>query len=88
MKRTLIQFDEDTYNKLRHRAFVEKRSISSVVRELTAKGLEPPKPKARTRIGQFSSVGAGKSIQGGLAPVSERHDEALSAIWQAEAHKK
>jgi hypothetical protein len=88
MKRTLIQFDEDTYNKLRHRAFEQKRSISSVARELVAKGLQTSKRKKRTRIEQFSFIGSGSSKQGRLAPVSERHDEALAEIYWAEAHKK
>jgi predicted CopG family antitoxin len=88
MKRTLIQFDEDTYDKLRHRAFDEKRSISSVARELIAKSLEPRRAKKRVRIEQFSSIGAGRSKQGKLSPVSERHDEALAEIYYAEAHKK
>ena len=88
MKRTLIQLDEDTYNKLRHRAFEQKRSISSVVRELIATGLQPAKPRKHIRIKQFSSLGAGKSKQARLAPVSERHDEALAEIYYAEAHKK
>jgi plasmid stability protein len=81
MKRTLIQFDEDTYGKLRERAFQEHRSLSSVVRELIAQGLEPRKKKKLVRVAQFRSVGAGKSRQGKLAPVSERHDEALAGIY-------
>ena len=88
MKRTLIQFDEDTYNKLRHRAFEQKRSISSVARELIAKGLQSPKPKKRIRIEQFSFIGSGRSKQARLAPVSERHDEALGEIYLSEARKK
>ena len=81
MKRTLIQFDEDTYNKLRHRAFEQRRSISSVARELIAKGLEPGKHKKRRRVEQFSFIGAGRSRQGKLSPVSEHHDEALAEIY-------
>ncbi len=80
MKRTLIQFDEDTYHKLRHRAFEQGRSISSVARELVAKGLRSGKRKKLTRVDQLLSVGAGKSRQGRLSPVSERHDEALARI--------
>ena len=80
MKRTLIQFDEETYNKLRHRAYEERRSISSVARELISKGLQPPKKNKLTRVEQFRSVGAWRSKQGRLAPVSERHDEALAEI--------
>lgn len=77
MKRTLIQFDEDTYHKLRRHAFDKKQSISSVVRELVSRGLDGPKRKTFTRVSQFASVAAGKSKQGRLSPVSERHDEAL-----------
>ena len=87
MRRTLIQFDEDTYGKLRHRAFQEKRSMSSVARDLIARGLAPRKRKKTTRIEQFRSVGAGKSQQGRLAPVSERHDDALGALY-VNARKK
>ena len=83
MKRTLIQFDADTYERLRRRAFEQGRSISSVRRELVAKGLNSGKRKMITRVDQFSFVGVGRSKQGRLAPVSERHDEAL-----AEAYKK
>ena len=81
MKRTLIQFDEWTYDKLRQRAFDQKRSMSSVARELIAKGLEPSSRKKYTRIEDFKSVGAGRSRQGRLAPVSVRHDEALAEIY-------
>ncbi len=83
MKRTLLQFDEDTYEKLRRRAFEQGRSISAVTRELVAKGLQSRKRKSPTRVDQFSFVGSGRSKQGSLAPVSEKHDEAL-----AEIHKK
>jgi hypothetical protein len=87
MKRTLIQFDEDTYHKLRHRAFEQGRSISSVARELVAKGLRSGKRKKYTRVDQFSFVGGGRSKQGRLSPVSERHDEALAEIWAADLKK-
>ncbi len=80
MKRTLIQFDEDTYLKLRQRAYEQSRSMSSVVRELVAKGLVSRNRKKFT-ISDFKSVGAGQSKQGRLAPVSIRHDEALAEIY-------
>ena len=83
MKRALIQFDAETYEQLRRRAFEQERSISSVTRELVAKGLNSGKRKKITRVDQFSFVGAGRSRQDRLAPVSERHDEAL-----ADAYKK
>jgi len=80
MKRTLIQFDEETYEALRRRAYEEGRSVSSLTRELVAKGLAPKKVRKLTRASQFSFVGAGRSNQGRLAPVSERHDEALNQV--------
>ena len=80
MVRTLIQFDEDTYYKLRRRAFDEKQSISAVVRELVSKGLEKKRRRKFSRIEDFQSVSAGRSKQSGLAPVSESHDEALAEI--------
>jgi hypothetical protein len=76
MKRTLIQFDEDTYHKLRTRAFERRQSIAAVVREMVGKGLDTGNAKKYTRIGDFSSIGAGSSAQGRLAPASVRHDEA------------
>jgi len=78
MKRALIQFDEDTYQKLRHRAFASNKSISYIVRELVANGLDNRTKKKFTRVSQFASVRAGRSNQGRLAPVSERHDEAFA----------
>lgn len=79
MKRTLVQFDEELYRKLRQRAFRQQRSISSLVREMVAKGLEPEAARRpATRVSQFLSVGAGRSRQGRLSPVSENHDEALA----------
>ena len=79
MKRALVQFDEDTYRKLRQRAFRQERSISAVVREMVTQGLEGNTLRERpTRISQFSSVRAGRSKQGRLSPVSENHDKALA----------
>jgi hypothetical protein len=80
MRRTLVQFDEAVYEKLRETAFKQGRSIASVVRELVAVGLEPEKPRRPKRIRQFLSVSAGRSHQGELSPVSERHDEALTRL--------
>lgn len=82
MRRTLIQFDEQTYRKLRQQAFQQERSISALVREMVVKTLtgniKQEKPK---RAEKFLSVGAGRSRQGRLSPVSERHDEALVAVF-------
>ncbi len=83
MKRMLVQLDEETYRKLRQQAFRQERSISSVVRDMVTKGLEGE--GARTgplRVSDFSSVRAGRSKQGGLSPVSAKHDEALAAAFE------
>lgn len=83
MKRTLVQFDEDTYRQLREWAFRQERSMSSLVRELVAKGLHGDTSRKRpTRVNQFASVRAGRSKQGRQSPVSERHDEALAAAFE------
>jgi plasmid stability protein len=80
MKRTLVQLDDETFRRLRQRAFRQERSIASVVREMVAKGLEGEGARNRpTRAAQLASVGAGRSRQGRLSPVSEKHDEALAA---------
>ena len=82
MRRTLIQLDEGIYRKLREKAFRQERSISSLVRAMVVQGLEGEARAKPKRTSQFSSVGAGRSKQGRLSPVSERHDEALAAAYE------
>jgi len=78
MKRTQVQLKERTYSAIRRLAFEKGISISAVVRELLdeALGLQKASKKPVTR--SFSFIGAGYSEQIDLAPVSERHDEALA----------
>ncbi|HZS45136.1 MAG TPA: hypothetical protein VFC63_08545 [Blastocatellia bacterium] len=83
MKRALIQFDEETYNKLRQTAFDRKQSISAVVREMVNKGLVTGKKKKYKSPRDFSFIGAGTSQQRRRAPVSEHHDDALAEIYDA-----
>ena len=83
MKRSLIQFDEETYQKLRQRAFQQERSISSLVREIVVKTLEGHAGRERPRrVSQFLSVAVGRLQQGRLSPISEKHDEALAATFE------
>jgi len=83
MKRTLVQFDDDTYRRLRQQAFREERSISALVREMVAQGLDGGATRERpSRVRQFLSVGAGRSKQGRVSPVSEKHDEALAVAFK------
>ena len=80
MKRTLIQLDDDMWRRLREQAFRQERSISSLVRELIAQGLEGEARRRPARATQFASVGAGRSVRAGRrVDVSERHDDALAA---------
>jgi len=83
MKRTLVQFDEETYRRLRQRAFREERSISALVREMVAEGLEGSTSRRRPRrVRELLSVAAGRSKQDRGSPVSEKHDEALAAAME------
>ena len=83
MRRALVQLEEQTYQELRQRAFRQQRSVSSLVREIVVKALEGDvgRPRPR-RVSQFLSVGAGRSRQGRLTPVSEKHDEALAPAFE------
>lgn len=84
MKRTLIQFDEPTYRRLRDRAYRQHRSMAALVRELVANGLDAADGRAAARprrVADFASVKAGRSTQGRLSPVSEKHDAALAAAF-------
>ena len=81
MRRTLIQFDEPTFQRLREIALQRELSISAVVRDMVSKTLGTrPGRNDRTSVRRFRSVGIGSSRQGKLAPVSEHHDEALTQI--------
>jgi hypothetical protein len=82
MKRALIQLEEDMYDELRRRAFQEKKSISGLIRVMIKKQIELPNRSRRLSIKDFRFVGAGRSRQGTLKPVSERHDEALGEAFQ------
>lgn len=76
VRRTQIQLDESTYQALRRRAFEEGCSLSALVREILGDALGTTGKRPST-LGAFSFVASGTSRQGDLAPVSERHDEAL-----------
>lgn len=75
MRRISIQIDEQVYASLRRRAFEEKRSIASIVRECLEKA---ESAKSTAVIGDFRFVGIGSSRQGNRSPVSENHDRALA----------
>ena len=76
MKRTQVQLDEATYRALKSNAFERGISMSALLRELLRERLNPaPLPR---RLEMFQFIGSGRSEQGSLAPISERHDEVLA----------
>ncbi len=77
MKRTQIQLEEATYEILRRRAFEQGVSMAALLREALVDYLGV-KPEKRRSLREFGFVGSGESKQSELAPVSERHDEALT----------
>ena len=74
MKRTQIQLKEETYERLRRRAFEEGRSIAGVIRGILEEAFEERREPKRLRIEEFTFVGSGRS---GHKDISLRHDEAL-----------
>lgn len=76
MKRTQIQLDDQTYRRLREEAHARHTSRAALVREALRKylGLQ----RKRRSVADFTFIGSGRSHQGQLKPVSERHDEALT----------
>jgi plasmid stability protein len=82
MKRVQIQLDEEVYDLLRRRAFQEKRSVAGVIREIIRKDINPFGRSRSSQIKKFRFIGAGRSKQCTLKPVSERHDEALKEVLQ------
>jgi len=80
MVRTHIQLDDETYTTARRVALERHVSLSAVVREALAAALPVlTRPSKRT---DFGFVAAGRSRQGRLSPVSERHDDALAEVGQ------
>jgi hypothetical protein len=82
MKRMQVQFDEATYEALRRKSYDERRSISALIRDLVPKSVGPASRRSRPRrLAEFPFIGAGRSKQGRLSPVSERHDDALATAF-------
>jgi len=81
MKRAQIQVEEEVYELLRLRAFKEKKSISGVIREIVKRDISRTDPHRPFSVKDFTFIGIGRSKQGSLKPVSERHDEALEEAF-------
>ena len=71
MRRTQIQLDEEIYEALRRLAFMRRRSLSAIVRELLREALG----LSSRNLGDFTFIGAFSS--GKKEAISERHDEIL-----------
>ena len=82
MKRAQVQIDEEVYELLRHRAFKEKKSIAGIIREIVKKDISQSDRRRSSSVKNFKFIGVGRSKQGSLKPVSERHDEALEEASQ------
>jgi len=81
MKRAQIQIDEEVYEQLRLRAFKEKKSIAGIIREILKKDIPQSDRHRSSSIKDFTFISVGRSKQGPLKPVSERHDEALEEVF-------
>ena len=77
MKRTQLQLDDVTYQKLRGKAFQEGVSMASIIREAVAEYLTEA-PRGHAPIERYSFIGSGRSTGPKSQPISERHDEALA----------
>ena len=82
MKRAQIQVEEEVYELLRHRAFKEKKSIAGVIREIVKREFYQSDRHQPFSVKHFTFIGVGRSKQGSLKPISERHDEALEEAFQ------
>ncbi|MDE2717944.1 MAG: hypothetical protein OXI33_13175 [Chloroflexota bacterium] len=93
MRRAHIRLDEATYALARQRASAEGISFAAFVRRAVEQQLAP---EGRTlhdrrqlasrsmklpRVEDFTFIGSGRSDQGDLSPVSERHDEVLEEAF-------
>ena len=77
MKRTQLQLDDVTYQKLRGKAFQEGVSMAHVIREAVAEYLTEA-PRQHAPLERYSFIASGRSSGSSAQPISERHDEALA----------
>jgi hypothetical protein len=77
VRRTQIQIDEATHAVLRRLAYEQGTSMASIIRDTLNKSLGNRTGRHPRNLREFPFVGAGRSNQKKVAPVSERHDEAL-----------
>lgn len=87
MKRILVQLDDESHSSLRKKAYEERRSIASIIRDSVAVTLGGERA-ATSGKREFRFVGAGRSRQTGPLPVSEAHDAALAESVTTKRKKK
>lgn len=78
MKRIHVSVEDELYTRILEEARARGTSVSALIRDIISENL-CARTRARPRR-RFTFIGAGESRQGDLAPVSERHDEALSSM--------
>ena len=94
MRRAHIRLDEATYTLARQRASAEGISFAAFVRRAVEEQLAPEPKRATNQhprpentkpitVEDFTFIGMGRSNQGDLSPLSERHDEALAEDFLA-----
>jgi hypothetical protein len=77
MKRTQLQLDDATYQKLRGKAFQQGVSMAHVMREAVAEYLTEA-PRQHASMERYSFIASGRSTGPGPQSISERHDDALA----------
>jgi len=70
--------DEQTHAALRRLAYEQGKSMAPIIRGTLARSFGAKANRRPKALRQYPFVGSGRSNQKGLAPVSERHDEALA----------
>lgn len=75
MTRTQLQLDKDTYEALRRRAHLERKSMSAIARKMLRESLGLERPDQNLERKKFTFISSGAS---GRSDISVRHDEALS----------
>jgi len=83
LQRTQIQLDTETLERLRYKAFSEKRSLASVIRRILREHTFPRVTEKRKKLADFSFVGSGRSRGKGTGRISENHDQELTDAFSS-----
>lgn len=83
MKRTQIQLDERTFEKLRERAYRNHESIAGIIRSMVEGYIGKKQTSGMKTPPAFSFVGSGRSRGKRSGGISERHDEELTGAFSS-----